>query len=169
MSCCPDSPWSAEGGKGKGRERQNKGDPKVSKRCVSERTCSPQELLEGSSRARAGKGGRGRGKEGGLPAAAACLLFSSFVLGPRAPLNFPALAADDNFSLGTVKTPRARLGGALHPSQSLLPAPASAPRPSFAARLQQMRVKPTHRCAGPSPAPTEPRELAAGSWEAASA
>lgn len=47
----------------------------------------------------------GRGKEGGLPAAAACLLFSSFVLGPRAPLNFPALAAADNFSLGTVKTP----------------------------------------------------------------
>lgn len=73
-----------------------------------------------------------RGKEGGSPAAAACLLFSSFVLGPRAPLNFPALAAADNFSLGTVKTPRARLRGALHPSQHLLqapPPPASAHRP----------------------------------------
>ena len=121
----------------------------------------PPELLEGSSRARAGRRKTERGKEGVLPAAAACLLFSSFVLGPRAPLNFPALAAADNFSSGTVKTPRARLRGALHPSRRLLPAPASAhrplrpppPPPSFAARLQQMRVKPTHRRARPLPRP----------------
>lgn len=63
MSCCPDSPWSAEGGKGKGREIQkNTGDAKVSKVPRELANSSPPDLLEGSSRARAGRRERGEGR-----------------------------------------------------------------------------------------------------------
>lgn len=83
-----------------------------------------------------------------------------------------ALAAADNFSSGTVKTPRARLGGALHPSRRLLLLPPQTqrpppPAPPAAARLQQMRVKPTHRRARPLPGPRRAPRASRGPLEVA--
>lgn len=57
MSCCPDSPWSAEGGKGTGRERQNRGDAKVSTRRASERI-RPPPAPRVAGRKQQGKGGK---------------------------------------------------------------------------------------------------------------
>lgn len=79
------------------------------------------------------EGGRSERREGGRLAGSSRLFtFLKLCSGATSCSQLSKALAADNFSSGTVKTPRARLGGALHPSRRLLlllpllPAPASA-------------------------------------------